>query len=137
MSTDPRILGIAVDRPPPAPRRYVATDWNTWHTQVTIWEATDEALRLEQRSGTLDLPRSCKRMGRRGGGSQVRPDRLPVSTAMEEGRRILVEARVVTAHCASTLTAHDVRILLEDLQRRVAVRREFGLEEPEPPDRDV
>ena len=136
MSTDPRILGIATDRPPATPRRYVATDWNDWHTRVTIWEATDEALRLEQRSGTLEIPKSCKRMGRRGGGDQVRPDRLPVSTAMEEGRRILVEARVVTAPCASSLTAHDVRVLLEDLQRRIAVRREFGLEPKDPPDND-
>jgi hypothetical protein len=134
MSGNPSLLGVRADRPPAPPRRYVATDWNDWHTRLVVWDATDEALRLERRSGTLDLPASCKRMGRRGGGSQVRHDRLPVSTAMEEGRRLLVEAHVVTAACAGALQEHDIRVLLEDLQRRIAVRREFGLELPDPSD---
>jgi hypothetical protein len=134
MSSNPSLLGIALDRPPAPPRRYVATDWNTWHTAWVDYEATLAEVRLEAAQGALELPTVCKRMGRRGGGAQVRPDRLPVSTAMEEGRRILVEAHVVTAACACALRERDVRVLLEDLQRRIAVRREFGLELPEPSD---
>lgn len=134
MSTDPRILGVSVDRPPAPPRRYVSTDWNTWHTHVTIWEAVQVEVRLEAAAGTLDLPDSCKRMGRRGGGPQVRPDRLPLDKALDAGRHILVEARVVTAPCAAALSRHDVRVLLEDLQRRIATRRELGLEPKEPSD---
>jgi hypothetical protein len=121
-------LGVDPNRPPPPPLRRVVVDYNRWREDMVLYEALMIEAKMEKAEGELVLPEACQRMTRKRGGPQVRSDRMAGSPELVAGRHILVEARVVTVAISERLNARDVRVLLEDLQRRIMARKAMGID---------
>ncbi len=122
------LLGVDPNRPPPPVVRRVVVDYNRWREDMVLYDAICVEARMAEAEGELVLPAACQRMTRKGGGKQVKIERIAGSPELAAARRILVEARVVTAAVSERLDAHDVRVLLEDLQRRIMARKAMGID---------
>lgn len=121
------ILGVDPKRPAPTPPRRVAVDYDAWHTAWVMWESEDLILRQHRASGHVDVPARARSMRRRTATETAAAPPTTLPAALEEGREILVKARVVTRPVASMLSVRDVRILLADLKRRIETRQAMGI----------
>jgi len=121
------ILGVNPNRPAPEAPRRIATDYNEWHINLVMADYFDELERRQRAVGEATVPRACRSMRR------TKPEALPpvaptvLSAALEEGRELLVQSRVVTRPVAAMLSARDVRTLLADLKRRIETRQKMGI----------
>jgi hypothetical protein len=126
------ILGLNPNRPAPAPPRRVAVDYNEWHIELVMWEYGEELLKRQRAAGRVNVPRSCRSMRRPPAAETAAVKPTALSAALEEGREILVKARVVTRTVAELLSARDIRTLLTDLKRRIDTRQQMGIAPGDP-----
>ncbi len=122
------LLGVDPHRPPPPAPRRVVVDYNRWREDMVMYEALLVEEKLAEAEGELVLPDACTRMARKRGKPQVGAERTSATPELVAGRRILVEARVVTSAVSERINEHDVKVLLEDLQRRIMARKVMGID---------